>query len=343
MIDQNRTNVRFRQPRERSRLTRATGAPEHRPAMRSHRRPARGRVRSSALVADAAPRAALGNHGGREIGSLFTCDRPVTPPRCTSVGDGLTHRVAFDASLTDGLADSLRQAMAEAYDEPTKLTMIVQSTVSDDTDAIAFSDDYGENGAAGWVYCPADAPQGVNPSGDRWCRHQEIHFNLNPRYAALLRRRRQSRPRDLPRARPHARPPPLGQPAADRGHGSRRDVHEREHPGRPDAPAPVRHRPHQRVRLPARPAPVEREWAARASRDSCRGAASSPRPRWSRSPRPWARWSPRPTRSCAAGSSPWCRVGSSAAATTVRCTTHRPRSRSRPSSPARCRRRIGPA
>ena len=138
------------------------------------------------LVADAAPRAALGNHGGREIGSLFRCDRPVTPPRCTSVADGLTHRVAFDPSLTDGLAASLRQAMEEAYDEPTKLTMVVQSTVSEETDAIAYADDYGENGAAGWVYCPADAPQGENPSGDRWCRHQEIHFNLNPRYAVFF-------------------------------------------------------------------------------------------------------------------------------------------------------------
>jgi hypothetical protein len=140
----------------------------------------------ASVVVDAAPRAALGNHGGREVGSLFTCDRPVSPPRCTSVGDGLIHRVALDASLTDGLADSLRQAMAEAYDEPTKLRMIVESTTSRDTDAIAFSDDYGENGAAGWVYCPTDAPQGLNPSGDRWCRHQEIHFNLNPRYALFF-------------------------------------------------------------------------------------------------------------------------------------------------------------
>ena len=138
------------------------------------------------LVADAAPRVALGNHGGRDIGSLFRCDRPLTPPRCTSVADGLIHRVAFDPSLTDGLAASLSQSMAEAYDQPTKLTMVVQSTVSRETDAIAYSDDYGENGAAGWVYCPADAPQGENPSGDRWCRHQEIHFNLNPRYAVFF-------------------------------------------------------------------------------------------------------------------------------------------------------------
>jgi hypothetical protein len=184
MIDQDRTNVRFGKPAL-GRFDTRDGTPEHRPSMR----------RATALlviallatvVVDAVPRAALGNHGGHEIGSLFTCDRPVTPPRCTSVGDGLTHHVAFDASLTVGLADALRRSMAEAYDEPTKLRMIVESTVSKNTDAIAFSDDYGENGAAGWVYCPTGAPLGVNPSGDRWCRHQEIHFNLNPRYAIFF-------------------------------------------------------------------------------------------------------------------------------------------------------------
>jgi hypothetical protein len=184
MIGQDRTNVRFRQPASGAFDTHQV-ALEHRPSMR--------RVVIVLVVAfvigvaaDAAPRAAFGNHGGHEIGSLFPCDRVVTPPRCTSVGDGLIHRVAFDPSLTDGLADSLRQSMAKAYDEPTKLTMVVQSTPSRKTDAIAFSDDYGENGAAGWVYCPADAPHGANPSGDRWCRHQEIHFNLNPRYAVFF-------------------------------------------------------------------------------------------------------------------------------------------------------------
>ena len=212
----------------------------------------------ASVAVDAAPRAALGNHGGPEIGSLFTCDRPVTPPRCTSVGDGLVHRVAFDASLTDGLADSLRQSMAEAYDEPTKLRMIVESTVSPDTDAIAFSDDYGENGAAGWVYCPADAPQGLNPSGRPMVPSPGDPLQHQPAVRGLLRRRRQSRPRDLPRARAHARPPALGQSPADRWSGSRRNMYEREHPGRPDPSAPVRYRSHQRVRLPAYPAPHER-------------------------------------------------------------------------------------
>ena len=139
-----------------------------------------------AALDGAVPGTAIGDHGGREISSLFTCDRPVFPPRCTSVGDGRTHHVAFDASLTPGLAESLRQAMEEAYDRPTKLTMVEQPRVTRKTDAIAFSDDYGENGAAGWVYCPLDAPQGVNPSGDRWCRQQEIHFNINPRYGLFF-------------------------------------------------------------------------------------------------------------------------------------------------------------
>jgi hypothetical protein len=131
----------------------------------------------------AAPSAA--DHGGREISSLFRCNRPVTPPRCTSVGDGLRHRVAMDDSLTDELADSLRQAMADVYGA-TNLTVTEDPLVTRLTDAIAFSDDYGENGAAGWVYCPRDAPQGANEFGDRWCRGQEIHFNLNPRYSIFF-------------------------------------------------------------------------------------------------------------------------------------------------------------
>ena len=60
-------------------------------------------------VVGGVPRVAVGDHGGREISSLFTCDRPVFPPRCTSVGDDRTHRVAFDDSLTDDLAESMRQ------------------------------------------------------------------------------------------------------------------------------------------------------------------------------------------------------------------------------------------
>jgi hypothetical protein len=129
---------------------------------------------------------AVADHGGREVGSFLACDRPVSPPRCTSVGDGGLHLVAFDGSLREDLATALRDSMAEDYDAPTKLHLIAQPRVTALTDVIAFSGDYGENGAAGWVYCPSDAPQGINRNGDRWCRHQELHLNFNARYGLFF-------------------------------------------------------------------------------------------------------------------------------------------------------------
>jgi hypothetical protein len=130
--------------------------------------------------------AALADHGGREIGSFLPCDRPVTPPRCTSVGDNRVHFVAFDPLFDPELGIAVEHAMEVAYDDPTRLTLVRQAGVSRATDVIAFSGDYGDNGAAGWVYCPTDAPQGINGVGDRWCRHQEMHFNLNPRYGLFF-------------------------------------------------------------------------------------------------------------------------------------------------------------
>jgi hypothetical protein len=130
------------------------------------------------------PGAAAGADGP-PIGSLFRCDRPVSPPRCTSVADTPRHHVALDPSLTDGLAEALRATMATDYGR-TDLVMIEQDHVNGLTDVIAYAGDFGENGAAGWVYCPTDAPQGINPWGDRWCRHQELTFNLNPRYAVFF-------------------------------------------------------------------------------------------------------------------------------------------------------------
>ena len=129
---------------------------------------------------------AVADHGGRDIGSFMACDRPVTPPRCTSVGDGLLHLVAFDESLREDLAIALRASMAEDYDAPTQLRLKEQPRTTPLTDVIAFSGDYGDNGAAGWVYCPSDAPQGTNRFDHRWCRHQELHLNYNPRYGLFF-------------------------------------------------------------------------------------------------------------------------------------------------------------
>ncbi len=120
------------------------------------------------------------DHAGRPIGSFSNCRRPnISPPRCSSVGNDNRHFVAFDATLTIGLAESLRDTMIEDY-EPTNLEMILQDVVTPETDVIAFSQDYGNNGAAGWVNCPLDSPQGVNRQRHRWCQGQELHFNLNP-------------------------------------------------------------------------------------------------------------------------------------------------------------------
>ncbi|MGZ8562369.1 MAG: hypothetical protein ACXWWU_01985 [Candidatus Limnocylindria bacterium] len=129
---------------------------------------------------------AVADHGGRDIGSFMACDRPVDPPRCTSVGDDRLHLVAFDGSLREDLAVALRASMAEDYDAPTQLHLVEQPRVTPLTDVIAFSGDYGDNGAAGWVYCPSDAPQGINRFDHRWCRNQELHLNYNARYGLFF-------------------------------------------------------------------------------------------------------------------------------------------------------------
>jgi hypothetical protein len=132
------------------------------------------------------PEPALADHGGRPIGAAFSCDDPSrNPPRCTSVANDIQHFVYFDPSLTEGLAASLRDTLAEDY-RPTDLITFERHTITRLTDVIAQSADYGDNGAAGWVHCPPDAPQGVNERGDRWCQRQTMWFNLNPRYAIFF-------------------------------------------------------------------------------------------------------------------------------------------------------------
>ncbi|MFN2419047.1 MAG: hypothetical protein ABR593_09010, partial [Candidatus Limnocylindria bacterium] len=63
----------------------------------------------------------VGHHGGRPITSFLACNRPVIPPRCTSVANDLRHSVFFDPTLTEELADALRGSLADDYD-PTDLT-----------------------------------------------------------------------------------------------------------------------------------------------------------------------------------------------------------------------------
>jgi hypothetical protein len=125
------------------------------------------------------------HRGNRGIESFLPCDRPVEPPRCTSVGNDSIHLVYIDASVPSSLAWAVRRSVREDYD-PTNLEVRVQSRITAQTDVIVYAADHGDNGAAGWVYCPADAAQGTNANGDRWCQRQELHFNTNARYAAFF-------------------------------------------------------------------------------------------------------------------------------------------------------------
>ena len=83
----------------------------------------------AALVLGQVAGPADAHHGGRPIGSFSTCDRPVVPRRCSSVGDDRVHHVHFDATLTEGLRSSLADTMAEDYGA-TRLEMIVDEEVT---------------------------------------------------------------------------------------------------------------------------------------------------------------------------------------------------------------------
>ncbi len=137
------------------------------------------------LLAAGAPPIVNADHGGAKLGSLVDCQAPRIPPRCVSVGDDPRHLVYIDPSVPAPLAESIRRAMRDAY-RGLELKLIEVDRVTRRTDVIVRAADYGLNGAAGWVVCPAGAPRGRNAEGDRWCRHQEMYFNLNPSYAAYL-------------------------------------------------------------------------------------------------------------------------------------------------------------
>jgi hypothetical protein len=138
-----------------------------------------------ALLAVGPSGASAEHHGNLGIGSFIDCNRPVVPPRCTSVGNNSIHYVYIHPSVPDRIALALRRTMRQDYG-PTHLVMREQAEITPRTDVIVRADDYGQNGAAGWVWCPPSAPQGTNEHGDRWCRRQRLFFNLNPRYAVFF-------------------------------------------------------------------------------------------------------------------------------------------------------------
>ena len=138
------------------------------------------------LLSTQFPSPALASHGGPEIGSFLACNDPArNPPRCTSVGNDPQHFVYFGESLSDELASSLRDTMAEDY-RPTRLMLFERHRITSVTDVVAEAADYGDNGAAGWVNCPPESPQGTNDQGHRWCQRQDLRLNLNPLYAVFF-------------------------------------------------------------------------------------------------------------------------------------------------------------
>ena len=138
-----------------------------------------------ALLATGPSEAAAHHHGNLGVGSFIDCDEFDNPPRCTSVGNNSVHYVYIDPDAPRRIYWAVVRTMREDYD-PTHLEMRVQSRITDRTDVIVKAADYGQNGAAGWVWCPPRAPQGTNRHGDRWCQRQRLYFNLNPRYAAFF-------------------------------------------------------------------------------------------------------------------------------------------------------------
>jgi hypothetical protein len=136
------------------------------------------------IVAITTGPAAAEHHGNPGIQSFLDCNRPVSPPRCVSVGNDSIHYVYIHPSVPGGLAWAIRRTMRDDYG-PTDLVLREQSEINRSTDVIVKAANYGQNGAAGWVWCPPKAPQGINTHGDRWCRRQQLIFNLNATYAAF--------------------------------------------------------------------------------------------------------------------------------------------------------------
>jgi len=133
------------------------------------------------LMAFAISHPVTANHGYLPIGSSTCLDPPNAPRNCVSTGYDNNHLVHF-VSLGVGFTNATLNTMNEDY-SPTDLNMI-QTSVPSHADVKVYDTDYGQNGVAGWVDCPADAPQGINGWGHRWCKGQTLKYNLSPVYSA---------------------------------------------------------------------------------------------------------------------------------------------------------------
>ena len=108
----------------------------------------------AAALAGSSPGVVSAGEGPPPIGSAFGCNRPVTPPRCVSLGDNVRHYVYIDPSVPVDLANAMRRVLASAY-EPSVLVLLEDSR-SPTGPMSSSAADHGANGAAGWTYCPPE-------------------------------------------------------------------------------------------------------------------------------------------------------------------------------------------
>jgi hypothetical protein len=79
------------------------------------------------------------------------------------------------------MSNATKESLSGDYN-PIRDFATVELTQNSGADVVVLDADYGVNGVAGWVECPVGAPQGINAAGDRWCRNQQLKYNLNVAY-----------------------------------------------------------------------------------------------------------------------------------------------------------------
>lgn len=99
---------------------------------------------------------------------------------CVSLANNSTHAVRFsNLGNVYGAAEAVRLSLRDDYNT-TDLTAYATTTDSA-PDVWVFDSNYGDNGALGWVDCPADntATGYHDPSRPEtfWCRGQYLRFN----------------------------------------------------------------------------------------------------------------------------------------------------------------------
>lgn len=101
------------------------------------------------------------------------------PSNCVSLGNNYTHTFEF-VSVRSDLMASFRAVLYEHFDQQTDLQVWEKSPA----DVVIQDNNYGYNGAQGWVNCdPSDFEVQRGGSGTtRWCFNQDLRVNLTYQY-----------------------------------------------------------------------------------------------------------------------------------------------------------------